>query len=165
MAVKAKRLVMDGQDVLPDETVKAEDAAAQLAELRALADKQLRAERECAVAVLDRIGKGLAGWRTSREGEQPWRWCNAPEALPAEWRGLARLGLLFAELEALRDRIGYLEAFHKPLWCASCSPGEEHSGAAWMKWDCVEHTTWLTAQAMNIGRDLFGGFLDPAPAR
>lgn len=161
MPVKAKRLVMDGQDVLEDTTTA--DNAALLDELRAIADEQLREEREQVVATLDRINKGLTGWKTSRDDGRPWLWARGIESETDSWRGLQRLGLLFAELEAMRDRIGYLEAFHKPLWCPECNAEGSYPGHLWMKWDCVPHTSWLASQALNIGRDLFGDFIEPAP--
>lgn len=165
MAVKAKRLMMDGQ-VLEDNAAASQAASeAELERLRVLADEQLRNEREQVVITLDRINKGLTAWKASRDGGQPWLWAKDVESEdPASWRGLQRLGVLFAELEAMRDRIGYLNAFHKPLWCPECNKPESYPGHLWMKWDCVPHTSWLAAQAVNIGLDLFGDFIEPAPA-
>lgn len=156
MAVKAKRLVMDGTDVLEDnsEALKAASAARD-AELRAIADEQIVADRIRLVETLDRIGKGLTGWRASRDAARPWQWQDAVESGPEGWRGLQRLGLLFVEMDALRDRISSLEIFHKPLWCPGCNPEQPFPGNPWTKWDCIDHAGWVVAHALNTGRDLF----------
>lgn len=154
MAVKAKRIVSaDGEDMTPVEATF--DTAARDAELRAIAGDQLLTDRLRLVETLDRIGKGLAGWKASRETGKPWLWQDAVESGPDAWRGLQRLGLLFVEMDALRDRISSLEIFHKPLWCPGCNPGDDFPGNPWTKWDCIDHTAWVVAHALNTGRDLF----------
>lgn len=157
MPVKAKRLVMDGTDVLQENagTAMALDSARK-DELRAIADVQLAEHRTRLIDTLERMGKGLTAWTAARGTAWAWEW---PEPIdtppPAEWKGLLRLALLFAYRESLRDAIGYLESFHTPLWCEDCHPGEPWPGNPWTKWACLDHDAWPVRYALLSGRDMF----------